>query len=613
MITQRQSLLVQVLLNSPHPLSVETLALYFKVSSKTIRNELKAINHEGALFKLKVISKPALGIYIQDKQNAHWSKLSQDLNYINPQSRQYLIFLIALTHSKISVQACAERLYVSRQTLTRDIGRCKQTFQLSSAVFKQTTHGFMFYLDEPNLRHQLIQTWLPLLPIELTITYLSQSFPHHYQTSQQWIKDVQEESKIELEPTSYTLVLVLTTLLMIRCTLNTPSSENLILDDDAQQRLQVIIQSSRLSIGSMQVHRHQDELATLLLHSLCNALHINVNEEDVHIQSLLMHLKATLQRIKHQSFIENPMIEDVRVSLSLIYDVTQQCLLQFEKEHQLSFNDHEISYIVMHCGVLIQSLGTIDSQLKIAIVCPHGSATSQLLMNRLQHILPHHHLHGPYSLNEFEALRSHTIFDTVITTVALGIKNEIVVHPLLNLMDQDRIEKSVWNATYQKQCERVLQTYHVNQHEHLTMGMMLKPHQFQFSNTSLSWRQAIHKAAQPLLEEGRIKPSYIEKMIWAVDHLGPYMVILPHIAFVHAAPDDGVIHNGISCLRLHEPLSFGDKKSVEVKVIFVIASRAKEDMGLVKLIHLCEHESNMNTLLYSNSIQDIFAMKGSNQ
>ena len=612
MITQRQSRLVQYLLNSPHPLSVETLALHFKVSTKTIRNELKTINHEGERFNLNIISKPSLGIYILDKQNAFWGKLTQELNYINPKSRQYLVFLIALTHSKISVQTCADRLFVSRQTLTRDINRCKQTFNLTSDLFKQTTHGFMMYAHEMDLRHQLIHSWLPLLPLDLSIAYLSQSFPQHYRASQQWLVDFQKESEIQLEPTSLTIVLVITTLLMIRCSLNVPLSENLMLDDDAKQRLDVMIQSSRLSMGSMQVHRHQDELATLLLHSLCDALHINVDEDDIHIQSLLMHLKATLQRIRHQSYIENPMIEDVRVSLSLVYDVTQQCLLQFEKEHQLSFNDHEISYIVMHCGVLIQSLGTIDSQLKIAIVCPHGSATSQLLMSRLQHILPHHNLHGPYSLSEFEALRTHTIFDTVITTVTLGIKNEIVVHPLLNLIDQDRIEKNIWNATYQKQCERILQTYHLNQHEHLTMGMMLKPQHFQFSNTDLSWRQAIHRAAQPLLEEGRIKPSYIEKMIWAVDHLGPYMVILPLIAFVHAAPDDGVIHNGISCLRLHETLGFGDKKSVEVKVIFVIASKAKEDMGLVKLIHLCEQEHNMNTLLYSSSVQDIFAMKGSN-
>lgn len=612
MITQRQSRLVQYLLNSPHPLSVETLALHFKVSTKTIRNELKTINHEGERFNLNIISKPSLGIYILDKQNAFWGKLTQELNYINPKSRQYLVFLIALTHSKVSVQTCADRLFVSRQTLTRDINRCKQTFNLTSDLFKQTTHGFMMYAHEMDLRHQLIHSWLPLLPLDLSIAYLSQSFPQHYRASQQWLVDFQKESEIQLEPTSLTIVLVITTLLMIRCSLNVPLSENLMLDDDAKQRLDVMIQSSRLSMGSMQVHRHQDELATLLLHSLCDALHINVDDDDIHIQSLLMHLKATLQRIRHQSYIENPMIEDVRVSLSLVYDVTQQCLLQFEKEHQLSFNDHEISYIVMHCGVLIQSMQTLDSKLKIAIVCPHGSATSQLLMSRLQHILPHHNLHGPYSLSEFEALRTHTIFDTVITTVTLGIKNEIVVHPLLNLIDQDRIEKNIWNATYQKQCERILQTYHLNQHEHLTMGMMLKPQHFQFSNTDLSWRQAIHRAAQPLLEEGRIKPSYIEKMIWAVDHLGPYMVILPLIAFVHAAPDDGVIHNGISCLRLHEILGFGDKKSVEVKVIFVIASKAKEDMGLVKLIHLCEQEHNMNTLLYSNSVQDIFAMKGPN-
>ena len=260
--------------------------------------------------------------------------------------------------------------------------------------------------------------------------------------------------------------------------------------------------------------------------------------------------------------------------------------------------------------MLVHAAGVIDANLKVAIVCPHGSATSKVLMNRIQSILPNHHLFGPYSISEFEAMRSHTVFDKVITTLSLGLEDEIVVNPMLSLDDQDRIERLIWNATYQKQCSRVLDTYRVTQQEHLTLSMLIKPHQLILEHSVTSWKQAIHMASQPLLSEGRIKSSYVEKMIWAVDHLGPYMVILPSIAFVHAAPDDGVMRNGISCLRLKEPLLFGEKKSVDVRVIIVIASLAKEDMGLIKLIRILEHEDNMQTLFHSNSIDTILAMKG---
>ena len=114
------------------------------------------------------------------------------------------------------------------------------------------------------------------------------------------------------------------------------------------------------------------------------------------------------------------------------------------------------------------------------------------------------------------------------------------------------------------------------------MQQLIKQKHVQLSDRFDDWQKAIEFAAKPLLDDGVIQQRYITKMIWAVESLGPYMVILPKIAFVHAGNEDGVIRNGISCLRLAQPLSFGTQKATEVQVIFVIASKAKEDMGLLK-------------------------------
>jgi mannitol operon transcriptional antiterminator len=620
MLTQRQSDILNYLWHQHQASRVDDLARIFKVSNKTMRMEIQAITSHALSLKCYVIKKPSVGIILQDKHLQAWQHLISSISYVDQSTRQHILFLKALTQSRVSVQACAQDLQVSRQTLTRDLKQLKVTYGLLDEEFSQSTHGFKLTCSEFILRDYLSKSWAMHLPPYVTSQFLNENFPNKIMLMSNWLKMFQIKHEVEFETNSYQLLLNTMVILALRSSLNQLKSTtplNLLNDDqppeldlDACVRLEYLLTSSRLSKGVIETRRDHEELAHELLIELCQTLSINLDEDDPQIQSLYMHLKATCQRLKHQSWIENPMLEDVRVSFSLIYDLAQQCLMNFESKHQLSFNDHEISYIVMHLGVLMQSSGVVDAHLKVAIVCPHGSATSRLLLNRIQNILPHHQLYGPYSISEFNAMKSTTPFDVIITTVTLGLEGEIVVNPILSLSDQERIEKIIWNETYQKQCERILHTYRVNQQEHLTLSMMIQPHHMQLIKHSLSWRQAIHKAAEPLLLEGRIKPSYIEKMIWAVDHLGPYMVILPSVAFVHAAPDDGVVKNGISCLRLKNSISFGDKKSVDVKVIFVIASKAKEDMGLVKLIRLCEHGQNMNTLLHSNSIHDILSMKG---
>jgi mannitol/fructose-specific phosphotransferase system IIA component (Ntr-type) len=142
------------------------------------------------------------------------------------------------------------------------------------------------------------------------------------------------------------------------------------------------------------------------------------------------------------------------------------------------------------------------------------------------------------------------------------------------------------------------------------MHELIKEKHIQISHRFDNWQKAIEFAAKPLLDDGVIQPRYITKMIWAVESLGPYMVILPKIAFVHAGNEDGVIRNGISCLRMAQPLSFGSQKATDVQVIFVIASKAKEDMGLLKLVRIIENMDNYDRLINANDIKAILALEG---
>ncbi|RWZ54607.1 PTS sugar transporter subunit IIA [Halobacillus fulvus] len=110
-----------------------------------------------------------------------------------------------------------------------------------------------------------------------------------------------------------------------------------------------------------------------------------------------------------------------------------------------------------------------------------------------------------------------------------------------------------------------------------------------------SWEKGIEEAAAPLLENGSIKPKYIEDMIQNVHTNGPYIVIVPGIAMPHAKNEDNsVVQTGVSYLKLEEPVEF--PKNKEVSTFFVLA--AEDSTGHLDLI------SDLSTILIEDEIKD---------
>ena len=71
------------------------------------------------------------------------------------------------------------------------------------------------------------------------------------------------------------------------------------------------------------------------------------------------------------------------------------------------------------------------------------------------------------------------------------------------------------------------------------------------------WRDAIAKSALPLVRDGYVEERYIEAMIRKVEEYGTHIVLTPHFAIPHEAPNKGALKVGMNLIRLKEPVSFG--------------------------------------------------------
>jgi len=106
------------------------------------------------------------------------------------------------------------------------------------------------------------------------------------------------------------------------------------------------------------------------------------------------------------------------------------------------------------------------------------------------------------------------------------------------------------------------------------------------------WEDAIRQAADALLQNGKIKSSYIEAIIKTAKEGGPYFVLTKHVALPHARPETGAIESAIGIATLKKPVVFGNKENDPVKYLFCLSARDSESHinALADLTGLLEGE-----------------------
>ena len=89
-----------------------------------------------------------------------------------------------------------------------------------------------------------------------------------------------------------------------------------------------------------------------------------------------------------------------------------------------------------------------------------------------------------------------------------------------------------------------------------------------------NWEDAIRKGAQLLIENRCIEPRYVDSIINNIKESGPYVVLGDGMAMSHARPEDGVLKNGITLLKIVNGVDFDNKN--KVFLLFTLAAENNE-------------------------------------
>ncbi|WP_056990001.1 BglG family transcription antiterminator [Lacticaseibacillus camelliae] len=321
------------------------------------------------------------------------------------------------------------------------------------------------------------------------------------------------------------------------------------------------------------------------------------------------HVSALLRRQNQRVNAYNPLKSTIMQSYPEVFRAVRNFFWKHGSEYRMSPSDDEIGYLAVYFSTAqVEIRQERVYTYRIAVVCNYGMATGRLLAARLEE---HFNVDviAVLSISELDVLKKLPV-SLVFKTVDVAIEgvpslklnpipsdNDIkkaadflAEHSQLSKYKGDQLEPTrLFNSvlTTLKQSgirvekdlvfnlQRVFEANKLEINEREVQPMLkdlVNDKQIQLQVPVDGWKDAIIKAAQPLIDEDFIKQSYVQAMIDSVTKYGPYIVIGPSIALAHARPEDGANKLGVSIMTLKDPVNFGNPENDPVKVVFCLAA-----------------------------------------
>jgi len=122
-----------------------------------------------------------------------------------------------------------------------------------------------------------------------------------------------------------------------------------------------------------------------------------------------------------------------------------------------------------------------------------------------------------------------------------------------------------------------------------------------------SWEEATDCVGELLVKAGAVQWRYVEAMKRVFREMGPYAVISPGVALLHARPEDGVIRPCLGLITLKTPVKFGHTENDPVDLVFALGATDKSShlLALQNLAQLLSDQEKVSRLRTATSDEEL--------
>ena len=615
-LNERQNSILKYLYNKKDYTTINEISKEFKVSVRTIRYDLDNIEYTlKDNEKISLVRTPRYGIKLEFKGKRDILTFSSifDCVEINSPEDRVIFIAINLLIGNSKVEELANMLSVSKNTVVSDLKKAKEILNnLRINVISKAYVGTCIEGDEEDVRYAFINLYYKISNADnyKLLKMIIDDFDSVKNDIEERIHKVENKLSLEYSDTSFKELIIIIMYCFMRMGeySNFNYSEEYIHEKEQEEEFEAIqyafadktedkkeicylmkwFKSAKVmsfindkSDVKMDGNKY---LAMRIIEDMEKYTGIDYSNDFDFVNSVVMHFSVAMYRIQNNFKIENPLKEDIKMRLGIIYQITEDVMKKYESEIGVEFPDDEVSYMAMHFGAAFERKTQEIFDTKALIVCNSGLATAGLLSARMEVMLPQIQVEGVCRLNNLEEELKNKDVDIIISTVP--IRNTdieyVEVNPMLNIDDVLKLKKLAFNNVYEKSSEYLVSKYKGDKVS--SVAEIIKKSNAAFLYDADNWRDAIAEASKPLIKSGDIKEEYVDDMIKAIEDLGTYMVFIPEIAFVHAS-NKNVVNNAVSMLTLKNEIYFGDNSEVRIKSVVVLANK-DENKNLIELINI---------------------------
>lgn len=434
MIITRISNILSELMNAKSPITSEYLANVIKVTSRTVRNDIKDLNNllmkHGAVIK----SVRGTGYELEINDVSMFKKLMEDVFQdesfregmapSSPEERvRYVITRLLLTNQYVKLEDLADEIYVSKSTILNDIRDVKSILKkYDIELQKRPNYGLRIKGDEVKLRYcmseyvfnrknselEMLTERLALITKdEVTVIrsiIIGQIKEHEITLSDialnnlmihiaiackrirngNYVSILHDELNEVMKQREYMVAKKISQQIESHLQVNFPETEIVyiaihllgtkLIDDHSTEATK-----ERSYIGEDIIN-----LVTEIISIIDEELRLGIGEDPELIDAMSLHLKPAINRYRFGMNLRNPMLNEIKSNYPLAFEAGIRTGMILREKLGIEIDENEIGYLALHIGVAIERNNINHKPKRCMIVCASGVGSARLLFYKLQ-------------------------------------------------------------------------------------------------------------------------------------------------------------------------------------------------------------------------------------
>ena len=442
-LSKRQMMLFNLLQDQRKYYTIDEISKCLGVSKRTIHYELGKMESFFIQNNKKLRKKRGVGIKIIDLSTGKNDNLII-MNYSRltvEQRRLDILYQLLFKERVITHNELAENYFVSKSSIKNDLNFINRNF------IKLTSDHDGTYISEQEKKWQDAH-----LKFNQHIMLLDDSIRDEiYKLKKYYPKDIVclccnafleyiHNNSIVISDLYVQNIQNILVILMYRLRKGNHHSNIEKLKIEVKFNIRPILKLVNKVAKDLQVKPNKDDIKFLFNHLFLNRFNINkipnINYEKITkeligemeklmelpfksdkllYKQLLLHIPPMLTRLHTKNYIVNPLIQEIKKELILIYNILLIAIKNLEEYINVSFNEDKVAFLALYFQVAQERIQIIR---RILVVCPMGIAASELLINRIKRVIPPKNIIQSASIAELENLDLDQ-FDFIFSTADL--------------------------------------------------------------------------------------------------------------------------------------------------------------------------------------------------